>query len=261
MRRQLLPGRQGGLHIKRVTVRAKVKGWSWLGHRPARDCRASRSRRLVAPLDSQWLLSVVGAVRRAVSVVDHALGAGAVAVVDGLGHVPAAVPALVVRAGRRDDEVARLLPDGGVADISHVEHVERHPHRLVPQKLTAVFGNAWSGAAAAAAAFGEETPLETLAVVRMHNHPVLFRALVEVIERVEQAILDMQREKGDGRSAAAGAWAVGRRNVQVGRLNAGSRFADCFRKTSALPVGEGQRTNDKASAENVRHWKSMRSRC
>jgi hypothetical protein len=44
---------------------------------------------------------------------------------------------------------------------------------------------------------------EALAVVVIDNHPVLCRALVAIIESVEQAILDTQRERGDGRHATA----------------------------------------------------------
>ncbi len=73
----------------------------------------------------------------AVIVAARARGAARVAVVDGLGHVPAAVLALVACAGRRHNELAGALPDGRVEDVPAVEHTDGHPRRQVAHELAA----------------------------------------------------------------------------------------------------------------------------
>ncbi len=65
----------------------------------------------------------------AVTVAARACGAARVAVVDGLGHVPAAVLALVACAGRNHDELASTLLDRRVADVPAVEHIDGHPRQ------------------------------------------------------------------------------------------------------------------------------------
>ncbi len=104
-----------------------------------------------------------GARRPSMAVAADARGAGAVAIVDRPGNVPAGVPALMVCAGRRDDELARPLLDADVRNIPPLEHLDKHPRRHVAHELAA--------RRARALVVLEQPALELIALARRHDDP------------------------------------------------------------------------------------------
>jgi hypothetical protein len=72
-----------------------------------------------------------------VLVVERSRCAHAIAVIDGFGDIPSAVPALVVSAGCGDDQVARTLLDRRVLYVSEVQQGNGEPCGHMTHKLAA----------------------------------------------------------------------------------------------------------------------------
>ncbi len=103
-----------------------------------------------------------------------------------------------------------------------LERVERHPTR------TRAAGNwlQFFGAVLSAALCfrrGARRSRRSLSC-RCTSTQYFFRALVQIVERVEQAIFDMQRDGGDRRGATAVSW--GRRSPQRTGRASGCRQLD-----------------------------------
>ncbi len=145
----------------------------------------------------------------------------------------------MVGARRRDDELAGLLLQRGVADVPLREHLDGHPERQVPHKLAALLLRRRQAAALA------DAPLEALGIARVHDDPVLGRAGVEEVERVQLAVLHVHRKR---RRAAF--WRACGRNVEVGCVDA--RVSACLCQTAAIPRRERQLFDAEVLAEDAR---------
>ncbi len=190
--------------------------------------------RAARPLDDETVRTVAGAV----PVAAQARGAAPVAIVDGLGHVRAAVPALVVRAGRRHDQLALPLLDQRVANVPAGERRDRHPHGPVPRELAARPQRRARCCCCCCRALAQP-PFEARAVGRAHDDPELGRAGVQEAQRVQQAVLDVQRKR---RRRGAGV------HVQVRRVDAGRRRS-LLGKAAVGPADERRLANAEATAD------------
>ncbi len=156
------------------------------------------------------------------TVAAHARGASAIAVVDRLGNVPAGVPALVVRAGRHDEEIAGPLLDADVRNAPALEHLDGHPHGHMAHKLAA--------RRARAIVVLEQAAFEPVALARRHDDPELRCAGVQVVERVEKAVFHVQLERLRAGGAA---------DVKVRVVDAGDHaLRQLLLEAAAAPIGE-----------------------
>ncbi len=205
------------LHSQRLVVGAQRKGVA--RNVPTRDVGGFRPLNHVAPPNLQRVLVGGRALVPAVLVVERPRCAHGVAVVDGLGHIPPAVPALVVSAGGGDDQIARLLLDRRVAEVPEVEQLNRDPCRHVPHELAA-------RVAGRGVVRVQQTLFEPLGVVRVDDDPELWRAGVQIVQRVEITVLDVQGERRG---------AIGAGDIQIGRVDAGRAFAGGRRQAATVP--------------------------